>query len=262
MMQVGVLGLGEAGSLFAADLVAGGVRVVGFDPADVPTPHGVERCAVPADAVRQVDLVLALTAAADARTALVQGLDAMPPGQLYADLSTSAPSLKRELSAVAADHGVEYVDVALVAVVPGHGLRTPALVSGPSADRYAAALSPFDVPIESIGGAVGDAITRKLLRSVMMKGLAAVIGEAMRAAEEADLAEWLWRNIVDEISAADERLVTRLVDGTARHARRRLEEMQASEDLLASLGVEPVMTSATVRSLQHVASGTPQRVAT
>ncbi|MGE0141198.1 MAG: DUF1932 domain-containing protein [Ilumatobacteraceae bacterium] len=256
-MQVGVLGLGEAGSLFAADLAALGVRVLGFDPADVATPPGVERCAVPSDAVCDVDLVLALTAACDARAALVQGIDDMPAGQLYADLSTSAPSLKRELAEIAATRGVGYVDVALVAVVPGNGLRTPAIASGPSATRYADTLAPFGVPIESIDGEVGDAITRKLLRSVMMKGLAAVIGEAMRAAEEADLAEWLWRNIVDEISAADERLVARLVDGTARHARRRLEEMQASEVLLASLGIEPVMTSATVRSLQQVASGHP-----
>jgi 3-hydroxyisobutyrate dehydrogenase-like beta-hydroxyacid dehydrogenase len=237
MMQVGVLGLGEAGSLFAADLAALGVRVLGFDPADVATPTGVERCDAPADAMRQVDLVLALTAACDARTALLQGLDDMAPGQLYADLSTSAPSLKRELAGRAASRAVDYVDVALVAVVPGNGLRTPALVSGPSADRYASTLAPFDVPVESIGGEVGDAITRKLLRSVMMKGLAAVIGEAMRAAEEADLADWLWRNIVDEISGADERLVSRLVAGTARHARRRLEEMQASEELLSSLGI-------------------------
>ena len=39
-MRIAVLGLGEAGSLFASDLVAAGAGVSAFDPAPVPTPDG------------------------------------------------------------------------------------------------------------------------------------------------------------------------------------------------------------------------------
>ncbi len=258
-MRVAVFGLGEAGSLFAADLAAEGHRVLGYDPAGVVTPEGVDRVDDPAEAVSGADLVLALTSAADARGALVQALGAIPRSALYADLSTSGADLESELAAVAERAGLLFADVALMAVVPGRGLRTPALASGPGAQRYVELMAPMGVPVESIGGAAGDASTRKLLRSVMMKGLAALVIEAMRAAGEAGQAEWLWGNLTAQIEAADGALLRRLVEGTGLHSERRRHEMEASRDLLESLGVDPVMTRSTVESLRRVPTeGVPE----
>ena len=254
-----MFGLGEAGSLFAADLAAEGHRVTAFDPADVPTPVGVERSDDPRDAVAGTDLVIALTSAADARTALTQALADIPDGALYADLSTSGADLEAELARRAAERGLLFTDVALMAVVPGKGLRTPALASGPGADRYVELMAPMGAPVESIGGGAGDASTRKLLRSVMMKGLAALVIEAMRAADQAGQAEWLWGNLTSQIEAADGALLRRLVEGTGLHSERRLHEMEASRDLLRSLGVDPVMTRSTVESLRRVPTeGVPE----
>jgi len=86
----------------------------------------------------------------------------------------------------------------------------------------------------------------------MMKGLAAVVIEAMQAAETAGCADWLWRNLNDEITAADATTLARLVRGTQLHGARRLHEMQASSELLRSLGVEPLMTDATVENLHRI----------
>jgi 3-hydroxyisobutyrate dehydrogenase-like beta-hydroxyacid dehydrogenase len=249
---VAIFGLGEAGSLFAADLVAVGVRVQAFDPKPVATPLEVVRCDNPRDAVLGATVVLALTPQDDAIAAFDQARTAYEPGTLYADLSTSAPAVKREIAAAAAAVEVEFVDVALMSVVPGHGMRAPALVSGDGADRYVATMVPFGVPVESVGPNPGDAATRKLLRSVMMKGLAALVIEAMRAAGEVGLEAWLWGNLVDEITAADGVLLARLVKGTGTHAVRRLHEMEACQSLLESLGVDPVMTRSTVETLRRV----------
>ena len=46
--------------------------------------------------------------------------------------------------------------------------------------------------------------------------------------------------------------MARLVHGTGTHAKRRVEEMEACEGLLEALGVDPVMTRATVESLRRV----------
>jgi Domain of unknown function (DUF1932) len=92
----------------------------------------------------------------------------------------------------------------------------------------------------------------------MMKGLAALVIEAMRAAEVAGLPEWLWGNLVDEITAADGAMLARLVRGTGTHSVRRLHEMEACQALLEELGVEPVMTRSTVENLRRVpAEGVP-----
>jgi len=250
--RVAVLGLGEAGSLFAADLVSAGVEVVAFDPADVVTPAGVRRVEDPAHAVAGADLVLALTAAADAPQALAQSLEAIPTDTVYADLSTSAAQAKQSLAATAAERGLRFVDVALMAIVPGSGLRTPSAAAGTGAVTYAAMLAPLGGDVDVISERAGDAATRKLLRSVFMKGLAAVVIEALRAGEAAGLERWLWGNVVDELTAAGLPMISRMVQGTGPHALRRLHEMEASAELLTELGVEPVMTTSTCESLRRI----------
>jgi 3-hydroxyisobutyrate dehydrogenase-like beta-hydroxyacid dehydrogenase len=253
MTVIAVLGLGEAGSRIASDLAAAGATVRGYDPAAVPTPAGVHRTEHPRDAVTGAEIVLAMTAAADAPGALAQAIDAIGIGSIYADLSTAPASLKQSLAVTAQGAHLRFVDVALMAIVPGHGARTPALASGSGAAAFAAAFAAlgFD-SVEVISTEAGDAATRKLLRSIFMKGFAAVIIEAMTAAEAAGQGDWLWGNLVDEITAAGEPMLSRLVRGTGPHAVRRLHEMEASAALITGLGVDAIMTDATVASLHRV----------
>jgi 3-hydroxyisobutyrate dehydrogenase-like beta-hydroxyacid dehydrogenase len=252
--RICVFGLGEAGSLIARDLVAAGVEVHGYDPADVATPDGVSRHGHPDAAVAGADLVLGVTAAADATAALTQALDAIPRGAVYADLATASAGLQRRLAAIAAGVGLGFTDVALMAPVHGKGLCTPALASGPAARAFIEAMAPLGMPVAHAGDEAGMAATRKLLRSVVVKGLTALVVESMQAAEAAGLADETWDNIVGQLTAADEGLIRRLVTGTGRHAARRVHEMEAAADLLAELGVEPIMTNATVARLRTVAA--------
>jgi 3-hydroxyisobutyrate dehydrogenase-like beta-hydroxyacid dehydrogenase len=255
MTVIAVLGLGEAGSRIATDLAAAGATVRGYDPADVPTPAGVHRAEQPHDAVIGADLVLAVTAAADAPSVLAQSIDAIGTGSVYADLSTAPASLKQSLAASAEAAGLRFVDVALMAIVPGHGARTPSLASGSGATAYGTAFAALGLgSVEVISDEAGDAATRKLLRSIFMKGFAAVVIEAMTAAEAAGQGDWLWGNLVDEITAAGAPMLSRMVRGTGPHAVRRLHEMEASAALITGLGVDPIMTDATVASLHRVIS--------
>jgi 3-hydroxyisobutyrate dehydrogenase-like beta-hydroxyacid dehydrogenase len=247
-----VFGLGEAGSLFAADLAAIGVTVQAYDPKPVPTPAGVFRFDDPVAAVLGADVIMAVTASADAEQALRQALPAIPTGTLYADLSTSAAGVKRKLADIAATRGIDFVDIALMTIVPGFGLKTPALASGPGGVRYVTIYRPFGVPVEAISTVPGEAATRKLLRSVMMKGLASLVIEAMQAGHAAGCADWLWNNLAEQLTDANEKVLTRLITGTSTHALRRLHEMEASVALLEELGVDPIMTRSTVQSHKRV----------
>lgn len=251
-MRAAVFGLGEAGSLFAAGLVEAEVQVHGYDPADVPTPEGVVRHDAPAAAVSSADVVLALTAASDAEAALAQALASIPATAVYADCSTGPSGLKRRLSDLAAGHGIAFVDVALMSPVPGKGIATPALASGPGASRFVELMAPAGMDVADDGPEPGRAAARKLLRSVVMKGFAALLIESMEAAHAAGLAAETWENLVAQFTEADEALMRRLVAGTAPHSLRRLHEMEASAALLEELGIDPVMTRGTVESLRRI----------
>lgn len=258
-LTVGIFGLGEAGSLISADLAAAGAVVTGYDPAPQDTPPAVRRVADPAAAVTGAQLVMAVTAAADSMTALTQALDAIPPGAVYADLSTAAAQRKRDLAEVAAGRSLAFADVALMDMVPGNGVFGKSLASGPGAERYAGMLAPIGVPVEPIGAEPGLAATRKLLRSVVMKGVPALVIEAMRAARAAGLGDETWQNLIGQLTSADAAFLRTLLEGTETHSARRTAEMEAATELLESLGVDPVMTRATVESHRRMpADGLPE----
>jgi 3-hydroxyisobutyrate dehydrogenase-like beta-hydroxyacid dehydrogenase len=236
-----VLGLGEAGGRLASDLTAAGAEVRGYDPA--VTPDGEAR-----EAVAGCELVLSVNAAAVALAVAESVRGALPAGAVYADLNTSAPALKRELAELLGS--VRFADVALLGPVPTRGLETQALASGSGAEAFAALVGPLGMPVEVVSATAGEAAARKLLRSVFMKGVAAATIESLEAAGAAGEADWL-RPELDAILGAQ--LVDRLVDGSRRHAVRRIEEMEAAAALLRELGVEPSVAEAAADVLRRLA---------
>lgn len=248
-LTVAVLGLGEAGSRLAADLVAAGARVRGYDPLVGSTPDQIVRPRDLASTVAGSDVVLVVTTAAAALEAATAALPSLVPGAVYADLNTARPSLKRELAALVAGAGGQFADVALLGPVPGRGLGTPALASGKGARAFADALGPLGMPVEVVSDEAGDAAALKLLRSVFMKGLAASAIESLRAAEAAGHADWLEEQLAQVIGRP---LLERLLAGSRQHAARRVDEMEAARDLVLELGVEPRIASASMALLAEL----------
>ncbi|GAA4917142.1 3-hydroxyisobutyrate dehydrogenase-like beta-hydroxyacid dehydrogenase [Actinomycetospora succinea] len=248
-----MLGLGEAGCEIARDLVAAGADVRGYDPV-VPGVDGVEKRVDEADAVRDAELVLSVNSSHDALTALTNARPGLRPDTVWADLNTASPGTKAAL-VEATDALV--VDVALMSPVPGKGLRTPMLVSGDGAARYAEVMGALGASVTVQPGPAGTAISRKLLRSVFYKGLAAAVVEALAGAEAAGCADWLAANVSAELAGFDEHTIDRLVDGTRRHARRRADEMAAAAEQLRELGVEPRTATAAHDLLAALRDGDP-----
>lgn len=249
MTAVCLFGLGEAGSAIAPGLVELGFSVRGFDPAQVETPTGIVRCGSPVDAVQGARLVISVTAASDALVAARQAAEEIPAGAVYADFATAAPAVKREIAQVLS--GRAFADVALMGVVPAAGIRTPMLVSGDGAGRFAELLG---LPtIRQLEGGPGHAAAHKLVRSVVTKGLAAALVESMRAAEALGISDATWSDLVHQMTEADESFMRRLIAGSKTHATRRIEEMEASSALLEELDVAPNVARAAVAGLQSIA---------
>lgn len=230
---IAVLGLGEAGGAFARDLLAAGAVVRGYDPA-VPATGGVLDTGSEAEAADGADLVLSVNSASAAVDALEAGL---ATATTWADLNTASPGTKRRLAEISASHGVPFADVAIMAPVPGRGLRVPMLAAGEAAQQVADILRPFGASVDVMAGPAGLAAERKLLRSVFFKGMAAAVVEALTAARAAGCEDWLREVIENELTRADAATVERLVSGSYRHAVRRAAEMAAAADMLGELAV-------------------------
>jgi 3-hydroxyisobutyrate dehydrogenase-like beta-hydroxyacid dehydrogenase len=250
-----LLGLGEAGGSIGADLVARGIAVRAWDPDPARQLPGAVIAGSLAEAVDGSDVVLSINSASAARGAAEAAAGSLRPGQIYADLNSGSPALKRAVADVVAPTGVRFVDAALMDGVPGRGIGTRCLVSGPGAEAFVARFAPLGMPVQAIGAEPGEAASRKLLRSVFAKGLAAAAEEAMRAGEAASCDEWLHGEIARMLEAADGALLDRLLEGTRRHAARRLREMEDVSELLRALAIEPRVTASAIAYLREMSQG-------
>jgi 3-hydroxyisobutyrate dehydrogenase-like beta-hydroxyacid dehydrogenase len=245
-MEIAVLGLGEAGGRIAADLVAAGCSVRGWDP--VQRPAGIANADSPESAVRGAEVVLSINASAVALDAACEVADALGDDALYADLNTASPQLKRELAAALP---VLFADVALTGVVPSTGLATPALASGDGAERFAELFRPLGMPVDVVGPRPGDAAGLKLLRSVFMKGMAAAALESLAAAKAVGAEDRVYSDIAAVIG---EPLLERLLTGSEAHASRRVHEMRAAAAYLEELGVDPRVATAAADLLEELSA--------
>jgi regulator of RNase E activity RraA/3-hydroxyisobutyrate dehydrogenase-like beta-hydroxyacid dehydrogenase len=253
-MHVAVLGLGEAGALYASACTMQGWEVTGYDPGDVPTPDHVVRAASIADAVLEADVVLGLTGARAAVAVATEAATAMRPGACLADMNSGSSTLKTDLLAALEGHDVLLADVAVIGPVPSFGARTPLIISGAGSTVATSLFTALGADVDDIGGAAGDAARRKLVRSSWMKGVAALIVETLEAGREADLEDWTRQQVADEL-AGGSATMDRLYHGTYKHAARRAHEMRDATQQIADAGLVPVMARATAALHQQLAEG-------
>src|SRR5690606_36196460 len=143
IMIIAVLGVGEAGGTLAHDLIDAGVEVRGWDPRPHRLPEGLAFAASNPAAASGADIVLSVIWASVAREVAEEVAPVLQPGQLYADLNTAAPQLKREIAPIIERSGALFVDAALMDPVPPKGLRTQVYASGSGAELFANKMAPL-----------------------------------------------------------------------------------------------------------------------
>ena len=251
-MRIAVLGLGEAGSIYARGLAERGADVVGFDPVVLEPPTGVTRLPSIGDAVEGAELVLSLVGATVAGAVLGEALPRMTPTAAFADFNTGAPEQKRGLATRAVEAGIPFADVAVMAPVPRAGIETELFASGDGAETTADGLRGFGLPIRVVGADAGDAAGLKLVRSVFMKGLAGLVFESLAAAEKIGATAEVRAQLAAELGPDGDALVQRLLDGTRQHAERREHEMTDAREFLDAIDAPAWMTDGTLAWLRSL----------
>lgn len=249
-MIISILGIGEAGGTLARDLIATGVHVRGWDPNPRNLPEKLEFAASNPEAVSGADIVLSVNWASVAINVAKEVAPNLKPNQLYADLNTAAPQLKRDIAPIIEQTGALFVDAALMDPVPPKGLRTQVYASGNGAQKFSEKMTPLGMPVMYLDREAGNAATHKLVRSIMYKGVASVIIECLEAAEKFNLTEYARAQMLKII--CDEPMIDRFVSGSIKHAKRRVEEMEAVVDMLDSIDVSSYSSQASVNRLKEI----------
>lgn len=252
------IGFGEAGQAIASGLREAGIdRIAAWDilfpePEGEPLRRAGEaigvRCAgSAAEAVREADAIIsAVTAASslEAAQSVRRHLSATP---FFLDINSVSPGRKQQ-TAKLLGNAARYVDVAVLAPIHPARHRTPMLLAGPHAQELAPLLAALDMRASVAGTETGAAAAIKMVRSVMIKGIEALTLECFLAASRAGVVDEVVASMKNNYPGLDwAKMVPYNLERMANHGERRAAEMEESADTLRELGVEPLMTMATVR---------------
>ena len=216
---------------------------------------GVTLLASPAAVIRQVDVIIAAVPGSQAVSAAQTAAPSLAPGQIYADVSTSTAAGKKKAAQLVEQAGARFVDGAMMGGLSMQHHKVPTLLSGSGSDELIRLLTPFGMVLTRVSDTPGDAIAIKLVRSIAMKGLAALAAETLEAAVKLGVSDEVLHSVADTLTAAPFKdTLDWLVTASAVHATRQVHEMNDVLAMLTEIGVEPAMTRGTIQRLQWLES--------
>lgn len=250
--SIAFIGYGEVGKLFAKELRArSGVAISAYDlKLDDPVTAaplvaaaasaGVRLARDAADAAAGADVVIS---AVTADQALVVAEDAsrwLKPGQILFDVNSASPSTKTRAAAGLAALGLDYVEGAVMAPVKGPGITVDILTGGPRAAEITDGLNALGMKLRAVSETIGRASATKLCRSIMIKGIEALIIESAAACREWGVAEDVFASLDKSFQKAVWADLAVTMDGrVAEHGVRRAAEMREAAAMLADMGRVP-----------------------
>jgi 3-hydroxyisobutyrate dehydrogenase-like beta-hydroxyacid dehydrogenase len=254
--RVCLIGFGEVGQLLADDLTAAGVaHLTAFDilfstknsnPAKALEGRSVHAAPNAPEAALGCDLIIsAVTAASelDAALSVVRGLS---PGAFYVDLNSVSPRAKRQACAVIQAAGGKFVEVAVMSPFAPKRIASPMLLGGHHAQEFRDRAQPLGFTgAEVFSDEIGPASATKMCRSVLIKGVEALLTESMLAARLYGVEETVLRSLTDLLPVPHwEKLARYMISRSLEHGTRRGEEMREVAQTVRDAGVEPVMSMA------------------
>ncbi len=252
-LKIAILGLGEAGSHFANDLVKLDVKVIGYDPNPLrKLDASIKLKSSNAEAVKDADIIFSANLSSVSIQIAEELASVVTPNQFFCEMNTSGPEKKIKIAEILKPSGVKVIDLAIMAPVPPKGIMTPFLASGEYAAEFLEKVKLLNLDLNILENSqIGDAATRKLLRSIVYKGIAAVVCEAMEAGDAFGMESYIRGQISSLIGGNDE-LIDRFVEGSRTHAIRRMHEMEAVIEMLEAKSIEPIVTTGTRNNLEKL----------
>lgn len=210
--------------------------------------HAVSGCTTPAEAFGDADIVVSLVYADRALDAAADTARYLDKGTLYIDGNSCSPRTKARAAEALAGAGIDYIDMAIMAPVHPKKEKTPILLAGPGAERAARLLTSLGMKPRIAGERVGQASAIKLTRSIMVKGLEALMAECFLSARCGGVED----EVIASLEASDPDIDWKkrrayAMDRMTVHGRRRAAEMEEAANMVAELGLPDDMARATAR---------------
>jgi len=247
---VGIVGLGEAGGVFAYELRNAGRTVICLDTraghrtATHARNLGITHSGSPEQFGAAATLVVVTVPAAAALAVAHEVIPHLRATATYADCTAKTPETRDAVASLCRDAGRRFSDVSVMDTVTWSDREIEVLASGDGATAFAEAMlgTRFRTTVVDASRPISAEV--KLVRSIFTKGLSALLLETFSVAQRSGALPIVERSISRFMAEDFARVISLLVGSAPRHARRRATETDDARLFAARAGRAPVTTAA------------------
>jgi 3-hydroxyisobutyrate dehydrogenase-like beta-hydroxyacid dehydrogenase len=264
-MRIALIGYGEVGRIIAEDLVPQGHQVTAYDVkleregkgegGNVLREHaaklGITLADSHASAVQRAELVISAVTASQAVPVAEAVAPGLAKGAYVLDFNSASPGAKIRAAAIINAAGGRYVEGAVMTSIPPYRIKVPLLLGGPDAAALQPLLAQLGFAAKVASDQLGVASATKMCRSVMIKGLEAMVIESFTTARHYGVEDAVIASLYETFPGIDwEKQGAYFFQRVIEHGRRRSEEVREVAVTVREAGLVP-----------HSAAGTAERQA-
>jgi 3-hydroxyisobutyrate dehydrogenase-like beta-hydroxyacid dehydrogenase len=265
--QIGVVGYGEVGKIFASGLqTKPGVDSVSTWDLKLADPNAQAAMAQHArdasvgaatsmqDLCARADFLISAVTASNTLAVAEEAARYLQKGCLFLDLNSASPGTKQQAAKAIEAAGGHYVEAGVMTSIPPYGIQVPMLLGGAGAAALAARFTAWGMDAKAVSTELGVASAIKMCRSVMIKGLEALVIESYATARHYGVEDHVLPTLVETFPSIDwEKQGAYFFSRVVQHGKRRAEEMREAARTVREAGFEPLMTAGTAAKQQWVA---------
>ena len=265
--HIGMIGYGEVGKIFTAGLKDRVAGISAWDltfeapaPRDAQRAHaaqaGVAACVSMAELCGRADLIISAVTASSTLAVAQAAAAHVRRGTVFLDLNSASPGTKQQAAALIDAAGGHYVEAGVMTSVPPYGIKVPMLLGGARAVELAGVLAAWGMDAKVVSEKLGVASAIKMCRSVMIKGLEALVIESYTTARAYGVEDHVLPTLAETFPSIDwEKQGAYFFSRVVQHGQRRAEEMREAANTVreAGGGFDPFMASAIADKQQWVA---------
>ena len=264
-LHIGMVGYGEVGKVFTAGMLPQVARVSVWDiNFDLPERQagerahavqaGIQACLSLQALCQQTDLLISAVTASNTLAVAQAAAEHIRPGTIFLDLNSASPGTKQQAAELIEAAGAHYVEAGVMTSVPPYGIRVPMLLGGARAEALAQTLCGLGMNARAVSIDIGVASAIKMCRSVMIKGLEALVIESYTTARHYGVEKHMLPTLTETFPSIDwEKQGAYFFSRVAQHGKRRAEEMREAANTVREAGFEPWMASAIAEKHDWVA---------
>jgi 3-hydroxyisobutyrate dehydrogenase-like beta-hydroxyacid dehydrogenase len=265
--QIGLIGYGEVGKTFCAGLKMkpGVTAMAAWDVKFAnPATHqaelahaaqtGVQACPSMRALCETSTFILSAVTASSTLAVAHEAARHLRAGSVFLDLNSASPGTKQQCAALIEQAGAHYVEAGVMTSVPPYGIKVPMLLGGARASALATALNTWQLDATAVSDKLGIASAIKMCRSVMIKGLEALVIESYTTARAYGVEDYVLPTLQETYPGIDwQEQGAYLFSRVVQHGKRRAEEMREAANTVRESGSPPLMAAAIADKQQWVA---------